>query len=212
MKKSFLISALILFCVLFISHIAFAQRYYRDGVMDEYVYGLNLTEKQLEKIDKLEIQLEKELTPFLSELRKLCLKLDELEMMRSPSQEEIDNLLEKIYSVEDEIVDKEIQYDNEIRGLLTEEQKAVFDSYYGYGRGLGRGYLRPGLGRLGCGLGPYRFRGGQGWGQGRMGRGYYGYGRYQNRFYPRYGYGRGLGRGRLGRFYNYRYHRRRFLR
>jgi hypothetical protein len=213
MRKYFLVSVLVLLSILFISDRMFAQRYSRNALSDEYLYELNLTDEQVKAINELEIQLEKELTPFLFELRKLYIKFDELEMQKSPEREEIDKLIGKIESVEDEVIEKEIQLKNKVRDLLTKEQRAVFDSSYGYGA-----YLRPWMGRFGYGLGPYRFRGGPGWslargGQGSYGYGWYnrGYGRYNRRFYQRYGYGRRLGQGRLERYYNLRFRRGRWI-
>ncbi|HZX11390.1 MAG TPA: hypothetical protein VFG01_10645 [Acidobacteriota bacterium] len=225
MKKNFLILALILLSVLFICNFSFAQRYYRNARTDGYLIGLDLTDKQIQEINRLEIQLEKELIPLNSELRNLYIEMDELEMQRSPSREEIDKVIEKIYKFEDQIFEKENQFNEKIRNLLTDEQKAIFDSTYGYG-GYGA-YLGLGLGRFGCGLGPYRFRGGFGWDPGRGMRNYYGQGRYYSRYDRRYGYARGIGRGigygwRLGggygcgrglgrgKFLDYRYNRRRF--
>jgi len=208
MKKTFLIPALIILGVLFVYSLDFAQRYYRNTPMDDCLYDLNLTDKQIQEINRLEIQLDKELIPIFSELRSLYVKLDELEMQRSPNQEEIDTVIEKIYSTEDKIAERENQYYDNIRSLLTEEQKARFDALYGYGP-----YMRSGLGRFGCGLGPYRFRGGNGRGYGRAGRGrlgYYGRGRYYGGYGQRFGYGRGFGQGRFRRFYDYRFNRRRF--
>jgi len=206
MKKYFLISVLVLLSTLFISNLMFAQRYSRYSFSDDYLYELNLTEGQVKAINKLEIQHEKEMTPILFELRKLYIKLDELEMQRSPDSQEIDKLIGKIESVEDGIIEKEIQLESKIRDLLTEEQRDVLDSSYGYGA-----YRRPGMGRFGYGVGPNRFGGGRGWGPARGGgRGFFGYGRYSNRLYRRFGYGRGLGQGRLGRYYNLRFRRGRW--
>ena len=206
MKKYFLISVLVLLSTLFISNFMFAQRYSRYALSDEYLYELNLTDEQVKAINELEIQHEKEMTPILFELRKLYIKLDELEMQRSPDSQEIDKLIGKIESVEDGIIEKEIQLESKIRDLLTEEQRDVLDSSYGYGA-----YRRPGLDRFGYGLGPNRFGGGRGWGPARGGgRGFFGYGRYSNRLYRRFGYGRGLGQGRLGRYYNLRFRRGRW--
>jgi len=206
MRKYFLMSVLVLISILFISNFMFAQRYSRYALSDEYLYELNLTDEQVKAINELEIQHEKEMTPILFELRKLYIKLDELEMQRSPDSQEIDKLIGKIESVEDGIIEKEIQLESKIRDLLTEEQRDVLDSSYGYGA-----YRRPGMGRFGCGLGPNRFGGGCGWGPARGGgRGFFGYGRYSNRLYRRFGYGRGLGQGRLGRYYNLRFRRGRW--
>ena len=207
MKKYFLISVMTLLCTLLTSNIMLAQRYYRDTLSDEYLYELNLTDEQIIAINKLEIQLEKELTPFLIELRNLFIELDELELQRDPDSKKIDGLIEKIEGLEDEVIQKEIQLEKKIRDLLTDEQKTVFDHYYGY-----EAHLRPGMGRFGYGLCPYRYRGGLGWGPAGDGRDYYGYGQYNSRLYGRFGYGRGLGRGRGGRYYGFRFPRRRWMR
>lgn len=226
MKKYFLFFGLAAFCILFLSNPIFSQRYYRNAPADDY-YDLNLTREQREEINRLDLELEKELTPLFSELRRQCIKLDQLELQENPSYEEIDKVREKIYRLEDQIAEKEYQHQQKIRSLLTERQKAVFDSYYGYrrygyGRGLGRGYYGRGRGRMGWGCRPFRFQGRIGRGQARPG--YYGYGRgaqLNQRFYRRgnfyrgrgaYGaigprYGRGpCGRG-LGKFYNWRWNR-----
>ncbi|MFW6124177.1 MAG: Spy/CpxP family protein refolding chaperone [Acidobacteriota bacterium] len=209
MKKMFLISSLIMLSILVIYNLSFAQRYYRNARMDECLYRLDLTDKQIQEINRLEIQLEKELVPFISELRELEIKLDELEMQRSPDLEEIDKVMTEIYNVEDQIIEKENQYHEKIRNLLNDEQKSKLDSIYGY-----RTYLRPRFGRFGLGLGYYCFRGEYGWGAERGTRGYYGRyyrsGRYYNRYNQRFGYGRGPGIVSSRRFYNQRFNRGRF--
>ena len=175
MKKTFIISFAIIISFIFLSQQLFAQRYYRNNprVYNE-PYDLNLTQKQLEKMDKLEIELEKSLSPLFSKLRTNYFKLDELELQRSPDHTKIDKAWEEIYTLEEEIEKKEIAHEENIRGLLTEDQRAVFDSYYGYGMGTGRGYY--------------------GRGQGGMGQGYYGRGR---------GNGAGYGSNYLGRGQGY---------
>ncbi|NOR16053.1 MAG: hypothetical protein GQ544_10125, partial [Candidatus Aminicenantes bacterium] len=70
MKKMALVSGVVFVSILFISHGLYAQRIYIDdpGIEDEY-YELNLTKEQRENIDKLELELEKELSPLISKLR-----------------------------------------------------------------------------------------------------------------------------------------------
>lgn len=175
MKKTFIISFAVIISFLFISQQLFAQRYYRNNPrINNDPYDLNLTQKQLEKMDKLEIDLEKSLSPLFSKLRTNYLKLDELELQRSPDPTKIDKVWEEIYTLEEEIEKKEIAHEENIRALLTEDQRAVFDSYYGYGIGPDRGYY--------------------GGGQGGMAQGYYGRGR---------GYGAGNGSNYLGRSQGY---------
>jgi len=214
MKKNLLIFVLFVLGEFIFAHFILAQGITRDEFVNEYHYDLNLTEEQIQEISKLEIRLEKELTPFYSQIRELRIKLDELEIQRTPNMAEIDKVIAEIYRVEDQMMDKENQYYEKIRGLLTAEQRIKFDSIYGYGASMGYG-----LGRFGWRLGPRCLRGGFGWGAGREIRGYDGWGDYYSRYGPRYGYGRGgygYGRGlagsRFNRFYNYRFIRDRFIR
>lgn len=210
MKKTAIISGMVFISFLFISQGLFAQRYYRDDsrIEDDY-YDLNLTREQIEKINRLELELEKELLSLFYKLRSNYLELDNLEAQRNPDRTKIEKILDDIYKLEDEIQKKEISNEEKISGLLTEDQRAVLDSYYGYGRGyFGRGVGRFGRGNYGYGLSSYGAMTGRnywGRGAGRQGRGYYGYGRGISRGYERNrGYfGRGAGRLDPG---NYRYY------
>lgn len=185
MKKTVIISCLIVISFLFISQGLFAQRYLRGGPGIESDYcPLNLTQEQIEKIDKLEFELEKELSPLFSKLRSVYMELEELEAQRSPDLTKMEEIWEVLYKLEFNIRNKEILHEKTIRDLLTQDQIALIDSYSAYDRGFyGRGYER-----YGVGIGQnYMGRGAN-----RLDRGYYGYGDVGTR---------GLGRntGYLGR-------------
>jgi len=223
MKKNALISGIVLISFLFISHGLYAQGLYRyrPGMEDNY-YDLNLTQKQMEEIDKLELELEKELSPLISKLRSNYVILDELEAQKSPDPTKINNVWDVIYKLEDDIRNKEILHETRIKDLLTEDQRAVFEfnnayvtNPYGRG-GPGRGYFdRGSRGFRGGNYGYGRFGTNVGIGRNylgrradRLGRGYYGYGRGISRGY---GMNRGnyrLGAGRFSGPYNYRYYPR----
>lgn len=191
MKKTLLLSGIVIISFLFVSQQLFAQRYYRNGP--------DLTQEQMEKMDKLELELEKELSSLFSKLRNNYMKLDELELQRNPDYTKTSKIWEEIYKLEEEIEKKEISHEANIRGLLTKDQRTEFDSYYGYGMGAGRGYFGRGRGRMGQGYA--RFGSGYGAGYGRN---------YLRRGTARQGqgyYGRGIGAGRLDRG-NYRYYSR----
>ena len=176
----------------------------------------------MEKIYKLEIELEKELSPLFSELRSNYMELDELEAQRSSDPTKINKIWDVIYKLEDDIRNKEISHEKKIRDLLTKDQKALFDSYFGYclnpsGRGgFGRGYFgcrfrgfrggNYGYGRYGYGAG--RGRNYLGRGTGRLGRGYSGFGRGILRGYGMNRGDFGLGAGRLLIPSNCRYYTR----
>jgi len=210
MKKTAFITGMIFISFLLISQELFAQRYYRNDprIEDDY-YDLNLTREQIEKINRLEFELEKELLTLFSKLRSTYIELDELEAQRIPDPTQIEKIWDKIYKIEDEIQKKKISHEENIRRLLTKDQRTLFDSYSSYGRG----YFRRGCGGFGRwnhGYGRYSYGAVTGrnyWGRdaGRWDRGNYGYGRGIFR-----GYGRGyFGRsgGRLGPS-NYRYYDR----
>ncbi|MCK4824288.1 hypothetical protein KA005_51525 [bacterium] len=198
MRNNALVIAIGLIFIISVSPALLAQRNY---------YDLRLTENQMKKIDELELNLEKEISPLISKLRINNLKLRQLFDRANPDEKKIETITNEIDKIEYSIMEKEKFYDEKIRNLLTEEQKAIYDSYfrdYGYigvpygrraGRsamaGYGRGYYGRGIGR-GNGRGYYRQ------GLGRLGRtNLRGYGR---GFYGRTRLGRGpCGLG-LGRF------------
>jgi hypothetical protein len=215
MKKTALISGMVFISFLLISQGLLAQRYYRNDprIEDDY-YDLNLTREQIEKMNRLEFELEKELSPLFLKLRSAYIELDEFEAQRSPDPIKIEKIWDKIYKLEDEIREKEISHEENIRGLLTKDQRVLFDSYYGYdrgyfGRGCGRfGYGNYGYGRYSYGAVTGRNYWGRGYGnrgRGNWGRGNYGHGRGISRGYGRGYFGRGA--GRLGPD-NYRYYQR----
>jgi hypothetical protein len=219
MKKIAFISGMVFVSFLLISQGLYAQRFYRcDPEIEDDYYDLNLTQEQMEKIDKLDMELQEELSPLFSKLRSNHVLLDELEAQRSPDPTTINSVWDVILGLEEDIRNKEILHEKKIRDLLTVDQKAIFDSYYSddtnpYGcGGLGRGYIRRGprgfsggYYRYGC-YG-YNVRGGRDYfrrGAGRLGRGYYGYGRGASRGY---GMNRRNFRPGAGRLYGHNYFR-----
>ena len=220
MKRIALISGMVFISFLLISQGLFGQRYYSNdpGIEDDY-YDLNLTREQMEKIDKLELELEKELSPLFSKLRSHYMEVDELEVQRNPDLTKIEKMWDMIYKLEDDVRNKEILHEKKIRDILNEEQRAVFDSYYGYDRNFygrggfdrgysGRGFRRfdsgnYGYGRYGVGV----RRNYLGRGDARLDRSSYGYGRGISRGFGLSRGNLGLGAGRLLGPGNYRYYR-----
>lgn len=206
MRKNILIIAIGLIFIMSISQVLLAQGYYRDNLYRQRYfdyYDLKLTESQLKKIDELEISLEKEISPLLSKLRVKDLEYRQLYYRANPDERKIETIINEMNKIEDAIIEKERSYDEGIRNLLTEKQKAILDSYYG-NFGYGRGFNGRGGGRFGQAVdsrGFYRPRMGRGYG-----RGYYGQGQGRLGWSNLSGYGRGhyydgmgLGRGPCGR-------------
>jgi len=210
MKKTAIISGLVFISLLFISQGLFSQGYLRgDPGIEENYCLYNLTQEQMGKIDKLDLELEKELLPLFSKIRSIYMELEELEAQRNPDITKIEKIWETIFKYENDIQNKELLYDKKIRDLLTEEQKASIDSFSAYGRGgFGRGNIGRGYERYGVGLGQNYM----GRGAGRLGRGFYGNGNAVNRGYGRnLGYlGQGTGRISYGNVRGVRYGRGRW--
>jgi hypothetical protein len=213
MKKMALISGMIFVSFIFVSQGLYGQTddRYGPGIEEDY-YGLNLTQEQMKKIEILELELEKEISPLIAKLRSNYVVLDELETERNPDPKRIDNVWGVICRLEEDIEKKEISHEKKIREVLTEDQRVIFDSYSGYGinpysrgaagrgyyQGAYRGYRGRQYGYNGTGYGAGMGRNYVGRGAGRLGRGYGGYGRGVTRGYGgNMGYF-GRGAGRLG--------------
>ncbi len=184
-------------------------------------YGLNLTEEQMVRIEEMRLQFEKEILPLETELQT---HYSELRLMYVKNQEQakIDAKFNQIDKMEIELERRFEAHQMNIRNLLTNEQKMLFDQEGGFRMGLGMdyggGYGRgPGMGRgyiqgNSRGYGQYYGRGygrSPGMGRGYIQGNYRGYGQYYGRAYGRSpgmgrgyiqgnyrGYGRGPGMGR----------------
>lgn len=187
MKKSFAAAAFLFLAVGLLS--AFGQvPYGRAGALG--AGGLGLTEEQYSKIEDLRLAFQKEILGLESQWRALALEIDALALKGKSHEAE----LKKIQGIETELDKKYEEHWNQVRSLLTEEQRVFFDRSGGLGLGLGMGY--------GWGAGRGYGRGyGRGVGYGApagFGRGYGGYSRFGA------GYGRGIGyvaRDGFGRSY-----------
>ena len=127
-------------------------------------FGADLTEAQLAKIQELRLAFREQLLPLEMRWEKAALLLDALTMKGGP-QKEIDGAQSVLDGVDREIEKAYQAHKDEVRKLLNEEQKILFDRYGGLGIGPRAGGMNPGWRmrfRPGGGFGPSR-----GWGRGR---------------------------------------------
>jgi len=136
---------------------------------------LDLTDEQLDRIDKIRLAFQEEILPLEMKWNRLDLELEAL----SRKGQSLDAKLKELEALELERDKKWEAHHEKVRAVLTDGQKVLFDRYGGLGLSLGYG--------LGQGQGPAPR-----WGlRSGAGRGYRGYGRS-----PRYGRGFGPGMGR----------------
>jgi Spy/CpxP family protein refolding chaperone len=174
MKKGIIIFGVLIAFVLISAMPGQAQRYWQQGARPGY--GLDLTEEQFAKIQDMRLEFQKELLPLRTKLQTLYLELRGLSF-KDADQAKMDAKTQQIDELEMEMEKMFTAHQNQIRDLLTDEQKTVFDRWgglglgmgpaAGYGRGYGRGWSR-GAGRnWGRGMG-------RGWSRSPgMGRGYW---------------------------------------
>lgn len=94
----------------------------------------NLTSEQTSKIQKLQLNFQKEMLLSRTNLQTKQLELQTL-LNENAEQKKIDAKIDEIAKIRTELTKKGIQYRNEVRKILTDEQKAYFDL-----RGFGPGY------------------------------------------------------------------------
>jgi Spy/CpxP family protein refolding chaperone len=181
MKKSIIIFGILIAFVLMAALPGQAQRSWRQGIRP--AYGMNLTEEQLARIQDVRLEFQKTCLPLRTQLQTLYLELRSLSL-EGAEQAKMDAKTEQIDKLEMEMEKMFTAHQNQIRDLLTDEQKTVFDQWGGLGLGMRGMGIGMGLGMgYGRGFGRAWDRGfGQGWGRGMgrawargpgMGRGYW---------------------------------------
>lgn len=193
MKKSITIGIFVAFMLTLVLP-GLAQRNWQPRMSP--TAGMNLTSEQIAKIQELTLEFQKDTLPMETQLQTLYMEVGPLPY-RDTEQAKFNAAFKKIDALEMELEKKYMGYENQIRALLTEEQKAFFDQWGGIGYGLER---MGGMG-LGMGLGMGFGRANRGYGRsyGGYGAGYGGYGR-GNVGMTR-GYSQGWNRG-MGRAWN----------
>ena len=184
MKKGITIFGILIAFLLAAALPGQAQQYWRQGTRP--ALGMDLTEAQLAKIQEMRLAFHKAILPLQSTIQTHYLELRSL-YSKNTEQAVIDAKLAQIDKLEMELEQMFMDHQGQIRDLLTDEQKVLFDRWGGLGFGMagmgfGMGYGR-GFGR------------GSGRGFARYSRGYAGYGRGYTRLGRGWAGGPGMGRG-----------------
>jgi len=132
-----------------------------------YYWGeciLDLTPEQNEKITELRTNHLQDLTQLHNELNVKRAQLRSLQVTANPSLDEINKVIDEMGAIRTKIQKRSAAHRASVADLLTDEQKAMYNTRRGAGMGIGAGVVGRGGGRF--------TRGGRGRGAGRgMGRG-----------------------------------------
>ncbi len=90
---------------------------------------LDLSEEQQSKIIDLQLKLQKELIPLRSKMESLKGELKLAQTAEQFDQAKVDKLLNEMQSVRTQIQSKRIQHQQQVRSLLTAEQRKKFDAH-----------------------------------------------------------------------------------
>lgn len=97
----------------------------------------DLTEEQKESIKKIKLQLKKDMLPIQNLIREKEAKLITLESAETPDMDKINKLIDEIYAEKAKLRKLKVKAHQDIRNLLTEDQKIIFDSHYANKSGKG---------------------------------------------------------------------------
>jgi len=99
----------------------------------------NLTEDQEKKIDALRIKHMKEMNDLKNQMAVKKAELRIIETADKPDRAAIDKKIDEIMSIKTQMAKKSAAHKQDVRSLLTDEQKVIFDTHKGKGPHSGKG-------------------------------------------------------------------------
>jgi Spy/CpxP family protein refolding chaperone len=99
----------------------------------------DLTEDQQNKMDALRVNHLKEMKDFRNQMNELRARKQTLQTSDNVELKEINALIDKITAVHNQMMKQSAKHRQEVRSLLTDEQKVYFDSRPSRGHRYGRG-------------------------------------------------------------------------
>jgi len=140
-----------------------------------YYPGMDLTSEQIDKIQDLRLQFQKETISLRMELQAGFLEMRSL-VYKNAGQDRVDAARNEIYLLQEEMETRFQDHQEDIKVILTDEQTAIFERWGGLGLGASNGMGYGFAGGYGRGFGRGRgagFGGGRGAGfAGNRGAGY----------------------------------------
>jgi len=102
---------------------------------------LDLTEEQQGKLKDLQLAHQKKVLPIKNDLAEKNAKLNTLETTEPVDMKAINSLIDDISKQKAQLMKERVSMHQEIRKMLTDDQRIIFDSHQGRGRGRGQGRL-----------------------------------------------------------------------
>lgn len=100
---------------------------------------LNLTEDQQTKLKELQLAHQKKVLPIKNAIAEKKAKLRTLETADNADMKAINALIDDISNQRSQLMKERANMQQDIRKMLTDEQRIIFDSHQGFGRGRGQG-------------------------------------------------------------------------
>ena len=97
----------------------------------------DLTDDQVKKIKSLRMGMLKQITPMKAQLQELKAHLQTLSIAEKADMEAINNTIEKMGSIRTKMMMIHAKFRQDVRSVLTDEQRIVFDSKAGNMMGQG---------------------------------------------------------------------------
>lgn len=157
LKKSFrsvLVALVVLSGVVFVNHDAVAQASKaekKEAALEKKqttLEDLGVTQDQLDKIKNIKADFEKSVQPLRAELREKDAKLNTAQTVARPDMTAVYKMIDDMVVIKSNIEKKEASMHQEIRKLLTDDQRIKYDSkvfknnakgHQGKGKGKGKG-------------------------------------------------------------------------
>ncbi len=113
---------------------------------------LDLTTEQQEKINILRVKQLEQMLPYRNETQEMRAKSQTLRTAKNVDMKAVNSLIDEKAELKAEQMKTRAAHHQEIRNLLTDEQRVIFDNFRGMGRGgenvgMGQGFRGNGFGR-----------------------------------------------------------------
>ncbi|NOQ25279.1 MAG: periplasmic heavy metal sensor [Bacteroidales bacterium] len=107
----------------------------------------DLTEDQESKIESLRLEKMKEMTAFRNQVNELKAKKQTLMTSDNSDSKEINTVIDQMTDIHNKMMKASAKHHQDVRNLLTDDQKVIFDSKPMRGHGHGKGHgMRNGSG------------------------------------------------------------------